>query len=111
MTTRKEAEKRIVASAIADLLEAGFEVTVYDGEEETVVRSTDAGEIAAAMMTTDEDYLYVHSPGDGAQHRGWVRFVYGNDGPDVINDYTVNLEAVLRKTNELAEQLNEEMFG
>lgn len=100
--TRQQIEKRIVASAIADLLEADYEITVNDGEEDVLKRSTDPSKIASAMMSTDEDWLHVSKEGS----RGWVRFIYGNDGPDVINDYTVNLESALRRTNELAEELD-----
>lgn len=107
---RQKIEKQIAASAIADLIEAGYEVTVNDGEEDTVERSTEPGKIAEAMMTTDEDYLIVYLPGVPAR-AGWVRFIYGNDGPDVINDYTLSLEKVLAKTFELAEQLEDEIYG
>jgi hypothetical protein len=34
-----------------------------------------------------------------------VRFVYGNDGYDVINDYTVDLEDVLKSVNEYADRM------
>lgn len=105
---RQAIEKRIVASAIADLLEADFDITVNDGEEDVVEDSDDPAEIAAAMMSTDEDYLFAMK--DGKQV-GWVRFIYGNDGPDVINDYTTNLEKYLSETLELAEQLDEDMQG
>lgn len=37
---------------------------------------------------------------------GWVRFVYGNDGHDVISDYTTNLESVLEPINAYAESLD-----
>jgi hypothetical protein len=112
---RQAIEKQIVASAIADLLEAGFEITVNDGEEDVLERSTDPEAIAAAMMSTDEDRLYVYYVGtptnndEGSNHKGWIRFIYGNDGPDVINDYTTNLEKYLSETIALAETLDEEM--
>ena len=110
---RQAIEKRIVASAIADLLEANFELTVDDGEDGVLVRSTDPEAIAAAMMLTDEDRLfaYHHAMPDGGKAEGWVYFVYGNDGPDVINDYTTNLEPYLAETLALAESIDEEMNG
>ncbi len=102
---RQEIEKKIVASVIADLLEADFLITVNDGEEDVLLSSDDPEAIAAAMMSTDEDYLMV----DGPKFNGWVRFIYGNDGPDVISDYTVNLEQVIARSIELAEQLEDEI--
>lgn len=109
---RQAIEKQIAASAIADLLEAGFCITVNDGEEDVVSRSTDPADIASAMMSTDEDRLFVYMNAElSTTYAGWVYFVYGNDGPDVINDYTMNLDKVLQKTTELAERLDEEMQG
>jgi hypothetical protein len=110
---RQAIEKRIVASAIADLLEAGFVITVNDGEEDVLLLSDDEEKIAAAMMSTDEDLLIAQHPSDKPEDkpRGWVRFIYGNDGPDVINDYTTNLEPYLAETLALAETLDEEMQG
>ena len=66
------------------------------------------------MRTTDEDCLFVRTrPGDPfdrgedrAPFDGWVQFIYGNAGFDVINDYTVNLEAALARTNKLADSFD-----
>jgi hypothetical protein len=59
-------------------------------------------------METDDDRLFVYKV-DGPKGRrdwfGWVFFVYGNDGYDVISDYTTNLESSLTATNKLAESL------
>jgi hypothetical protein len=54
-------EKLIAKQCIADLLAAGWLVSVNDGEETTVLDSTDPETILAAMFTTDEDYLYVRA--------------------------------------------------
>src|SRR4030095_6813035 len=99
---RQELERRIARRAILHLLAAGYSVTVYDGEERTVNASTKTIEVLKAMMTTDEDYL-IAIDAEGKE-RGWIRFVYGNDGWDVINDYTVNLEPALTRTNALIER-------
>ena len=82
-------------------------MAVFDGEEIALEASTDVRAIIAAMFSTDEDYLFAMTPGeDGKLKRaGWVRFIYGNTGFDVINDYTTNLETVLAGTNALADQL------
>jgi len=45
---------------------------------------------------------------NGGAPSGWVYFVYGNDGWDVVSDYTTNLEAVLKGSGELAERLEAE---
>jgi hypothetical protein len=38
---------------------------------------------------------------------GWVRFIYGNDGWDVMNDYSTVLEPYLIKTNALIDEMQE----
>ncbi len=87
-------ESQIITATIYALVSAGFQLSVFDGEETVVSRSTDMVVIQAAMRTTDEDYLYVYRI-DDSPHYGWVRFVYGNDDIEVINDYTTNLEEVM----------------
>lgn len=102
-------EKRIAKQCIFDLLAAGYCITVHDGEADCLVHSRDAKAILAAMRSTDDDVLKVYAPRpdnpDEMQSMGWVYFVYGNDGWDVINDYTTNLESVLARTNALIKTL------
>jgi multidrug efflux pump subunit AcrA (membrane-fusion protein) len=78
--------RRVVESAIAK----GYSVSVDDGEEITLSRSRDVDAILNAMWTTDEDRLYINLP--NAKRLGMIYFVYGNEGFDVINDYSVSLE-------------------
>ena len=103
--TRQKIERQIARRAAKDLIAAGYKVAVFDGEEIALEASTDVRAIIAAMFSTDEDYLFAMTPGeDGKLKRaGWVRFIYGNTGFDVINDYTTNLETVLAGTNALAD--------
>lgn len=99
-------ERKIVKLTVKTLLESGFELAVHDGEE-WHNRTTDAKKLHDALMETDEDRLFVYRPDGPKGSRdwfGWVFFVYGNDGPDVINDYTVNLEDVLAPVNKYAER-------
>ena len=53
--------------------------------------------VQEALFTTDEDYLYVYIDRDQDDPLNverdprpdyWIRFVYGNDGWDVISDYS-----------------------
>jgi hypothetical protein len=97
-----EVERRIMKRTIKELFASGYQLGVNDGEEVTIRHSTDARAVLAALRTTDDDYLLVYR-GDGAQV-GWVRFVYGNSGPDVIADYTTNLETVMRPVEAYADR-------
>ena len=112
LNMRKQFEALMIKQAIADCLQAGYVLSVNDGEETTLRKSTDPDTIFAAMQTTDEDYLLVHRVASGPgkfsnQHFAWIRFIYGNDGWDVINDYTTNLEVTLANTRALADKLEE----
>lgn len=104
---RQEIERKIAIATIKDLLNSGHSISVNDGEEVTLERSTDQTDILDAMFTTDEDYLIAHKDGE-LTSIGWVRFIYGNDGWDVVNDYTTNLEHHLATSLNLAELLEEQ---
>lgn len=101
------AERAIAAAVVKAALDRDYAISVLDGEDVTVERSRNPETILRAMRTTDEDYLLIHRRiGSGpngnehssmfnADHFGWVRFVYGNSGFDVICDNTTNLETML----------------
>lgn len=106
---RQEVECRIALTVIRSALAAGYDVVVNDGEED-VVRSRDPKVIAEAMMSTDEDVLaFVTGVGRHTATAGWVHLVYGNDGHDVMSDWSSNpaTEAVLKDAEALAETLSE----
>ena len=102
---RQQIEKTIARRVVTDLLAAGYELGVNDGENVDVHHSTDQKKILAAMFLTDEDWLLVYEPKEkcdpgrynpkNTTSNYWVRFVYGNDGWDVICDYTTTLEPVI----------------
>ena len=105
---RQRIEQTIALVTAQALLDTGYSLGVNDGEETTIHHSRDIAAIQKALFTTDEDWLlvykheagHIYSDADGAQHEDnradyWVRFVYGNDGWDVISDYTVHLEPVI----------------
>lgn len=99
---RREIEKKIIAKAIDDILAANFTITVHDGEEKVLIRSTKREKILSHMFSTDMETLLVIR---GGEQFGWLQLVYGNDGHDVIHDYTTNLEALLAGASQLADEL------
>lgn len=94
-------ERKIVMHTVRAFVCKGWSVAVNDGEEITLDYTGDKTAIEEALFTTDEDYLLVKHRKHG---KGWVRFVYGNSGPDVCNDYTVNLEPIMGKVNGFADR-------
>lgn len=94
-------EAAIVRNAVYELLDHGFTLSVDDGGDDYAInRSSDPDAVLAALMNTDEDRLMARA---GDMIKGWVHFVYGNDGHDVICDMTVSLEPYLPDTLALAE--------
>lgn len=110
---RQRIERTIAERTVEVLLDAGYLLSVNDGEEETLSNSQSPKAILSAMFTTGEDWLIVRKPAGGDSgnvNKGWVRFIYGNDGPDVINDYTTNLEDVLKPVNKLCDDIESGNF-
>jgi hypothetical protein len=101
----REMEAAIVRNAVHELLDHGFTLSVdTGGDDYEIDRSVDPDAVIAELMNTDEDRLLARA---GESIKGWVHFVYGNDGHDVICDMTVSLEPYLPETVALAETYSE----
>ena len=98
-------EQQIIRRAVTDILGKGYKISLYDGGEFTVKRSTDLNLILNATQTTDRDMLKVY---DGDALIGTIILIYGNDGHDVIADYSLSLEEVLKGASLLADELADE---
>jgi pyruvate dehydrogenase complex dehydrogenase (E1) component len=100
-------EMRVVRKLVKDGLAAGYSVSVCDGEEWTVKRSTKLGQIVAALRTTDEDYLAFHTA--AGIYVGKVFLVYGNEPYEVVNDYSANdaMEELMKGANAVADKVEE----
>lgn len=90
---RQMVEREIATKVVDVLLAAGFQIQVDNGDDEPPAYSTNREGILADMFLTDEEHLYVGN--FDADVYGWVYFVYGNDGWDVMSDYTTNLESFI----------------
>lgn len=99
-------EWEIVEIAITDLLAAGCRL-YYDHdqeqEEETEITACTMA-VMEELFACDEETIYVFLPRMNA--RRWVKFIYGNDGWDVISDYSSSLEPELKRAMEYAEQFS-----
>jgi hypothetical protein len=94
---RQIVEREICTEIVKSLLRAGFSISVdngdNNGEDFEIARSHSKTAVLKAMFQTDDEHLYVYNRSPHAAGAfGWVRFVYGNDGWDVLSDYSVNLE-------------------
>lgn len=112
----RDIEKRIVRRFVKDAIAEGYRLAVslergYDVDD-MLLGSVDVAKIMDEAFTGDEAHIFVQPKdgelvtGDGqVVSIGWVYIVLGNDGWDVISDYTVNLEALLDGANRLADKL------
>ena len=78
-------EKKVVGKIVTNAIKLGYVVSVYDGEEYTVKRSTDKAAIMGAIYTTDMDRLVIRDK--AGEHIGTVALVYGNSASEVMNDW------------------------
>ena len=103
---RELIETGVMKSLVKTLLSAGFFVTVNNGgDEDELQDSNDEAEILRAMRLTDEDHLLVSKTKGKRDH--FVYLVYGNDGLDLICDYSFGIEDIIKPTLDLAEKLEE----
>lgn len=100
---RQEVERKIADKVIESILAQGLLIQVTDGEEECTGRISDPEAIKKAMYSTDENILWVYSDETVRYAIGFVHFIYGNDGHDVIHDYSINLEEIMKPANDLAD--------
>lgn len=103
---RQHAEYAVISAFVKSALEAGHTLAVHNGEEIVLDYSGSYRAIMKEIMSTDDDFLIVYPIGATSGPRmGWVRLIYGNDGPDVISDYTTNLEHLMGKADEVSNRL------
>lgn len=81
------AARRLIRAALAE----GWQISVNDGYETTVVRETREKPIFDALCTTGEDIITIHMP-ISRKSGGSFWLIYGNDpdGSELIADYTDN---------------------
>lgn len=96
----REIEREIIDALLTDLLAAGFVLSVDDGDDLPIQNATDKAVIMAALGSTGVDRLIVRKDDQCA---GWFLLVYGNEGWDVISDYTTVLDKYHKRADALAE--------
>jgi len=81
-------ERRVARALVERILSRGCLISVYDGEEFTVARSTSRKAVLDALATTSEDTLHIRDAHGG--RLGWILLVWGNckSGDELIADHT-----------------------
>lgn len=104
---RRWMELAIAHRVIDALRRGGFDLHADNGEDRTTTKATD-DQLIECLFACDEARLYATRDNErGLAFSGWVFFVLGNDGFDVVSDYTANLEEWLAPVNEYADTLAE----
>lgn len=104
LAARITTEGKVCHKLASAMLAAGHTVSVHDGEEMALRKSVSLDEIMGALFSTDMDYMIAHDATTG-KAIGKVFLVYGNDGYDVINDYSVTLEDLMKPVEAYADGL------
>jgi hypothetical protein len=105
---RETMERKICKAAIEGLIEAGYTISVFDGEAYPLEYSIDVKEVPDTLFATEDELLEIYRNSNNMEYVGFTRFIYGNDGHDVIADYSKGLEPALKKAIDLADKLAEE---
>lgn len=106
-------ERAVVRKLSTDLLAAGLTLRVWDGEDWAGGRTADIDNVMNQIMATDEEKIYVYHSDDRGKATciGSIFLVYGNEGYEVINDYSTCLDPHLKATNDWANEVCEEMVN
>lgn len=96
-------EQQIVEHIINKAINAGYFISIYDGEGYAIKLSNDPVAIINAMHLTDTDRVDIVTKSN--KYVGYIILVYGNDGYDVIHDYSESLTDFMSPIETFAESL------
>lgn len=88
MVRRIRMEKRMASGLVRACLKRGYAVTIDNGEDKPIEKSKDYRAIMKELWATDEEHVLIYD--DKGKYLGWFFLVYGNDGYDLIADYSAN---------------------
>lgn len=95
-------ERKICRKTIRLMKAAGYTMRVHSGDEWETLKGASEASLMRALFNLDEARLYVY----GGLDSGWVYFVFGNSGYDVVSDYTINLKTVMQDVNSYADKFD-----
>jgi len=99
-------EKKIVRNLLETMkAEHGYWFRVYDPEPATTATQNVDDAMNAIFAVDSATVRFTDNPESG--YRGSVLLVLGNDGWDVICDYSVRLEDEMKPINEFADNIEQ----
>ncbi len=102
---RRAVERRICRRFILLALKRGYTISVDNGDEIVLVKSSNVKKIMSEMFSVDEESLVVYNHGSFV---GRACLVYGNDGWDVIADHTTSpaMDSLMNELQPLIDKLS-----
>lgn len=94
-------ELKIVNAFIRELKKNNCTVKIEEYEDEPEMNKIE--NVKSALFNIEDAFVIVYN--ENGKRIGWVRFVFGNDGWDLINDYSVNIEEWLQPVLDVADKL------
>ena len=85
---RMRMEKKMASGLIKACLRRGYFVTIDNGEDKPIVQSKNYRKIMNQLWQTDEEHVLIYD--SVGKYLGWFFLVYGNDGWDLISDFSDN---------------------
>lgn len=107
----RKIEEQITRELLLTSNDAGWNCIGYDYGD-GFESNTDYESIVSMCLNVDDLYLIFQSP--DKTKKAWARLVYGNDGFDLINDYTCTPgfeQLVMDKMTEYTENIENKMFA
>lgn len=85
-------ERQHILPVVQRALDRGYTISVYDGGDYPLKRSSNLDDILNALGATDEEWIIIRDPRLTPRNLiGTIQLVYGNDPDEVVADYSDNL--------------------
>ncbi len=107
---RQDLERRITDEIVKALFAKDMVVRIHDGEDYCTKRTTDPVAVQEAVQSTDEDTIFVYIV-EEKQPIGSISLVYGNDGYDVVSDWSGRNDAYYQLLSSVIEPIVEKYNG
>lgn len=93
---RDGAEYCLVEAVARRLVDAGYAISVYSGEELISCKATNVGAILHLMFGGQHEYFHLYKVSvSGYERDGWIHFVFGEPNQHVIRAHSPELEQIL----------------
>lgn len=115
VTARIAIEHALTKFLYEDLIRQGYRLMLTSGDdpmeecEKTPTRNVD-DLLDLSMNVDDITVLLFASDKADARCLGWVKLVYGNDGFDLVSDYSMAIEHALAETIKLSDRFADGRF-